>query len=291
MNNDIKFELQKILDKNQDITMDEINRKFQLTVDKYNNEGLEQFEGLSPANMYDLLNTPLDNKIIQINPNNFDGNDIPIIMQIKYFINIINEFKDIKLTKAGNLPPTLVKDIYNKKFIIDSSIESGITKLTKETDVENIVMMRIICTLAGLIRKRQNKIILCKNALKEIESNNILKKIMETAFTKYNWAYFDMFENEMIGQFGNNYTLYTLYKYGEKWRNITFYAKIYFKAFPDLMSKEKYDFSDDCFASRTFDRMLKYFGFIEYSDKKLEMGNIRKTRLFDKYIKIRMDLT
>ena len=37
MNDDIRFELQKILDKNQDITMDEINQKFQLIVDKYNN--------------------------------------------------------------------------------------------------------------------------------------------------------------------------------------------------------------------------------------------------------------
>ena len=162
MNNDIRFELKK----NNDITMDEINQKFQLIVDKYNNEGLEQFEGLSPANMYDLLYTPLDNKIIHINPNNFDGNDIPIIVQIKYFISIINESKEIKLTKAGNLPPTIVKDIYNKKFIIDKFIELGITKLSKETDVENIVMMRIICTLAGLIRKQRNKIILCKNTLK-----------------------------------------------------------------------------------------------------------------------------
>ena len=123
-----------------------------------------------------------------------------------------------------------------------------------------------------------------------MESNNILKLIMETAFNKYNWAYFDAFENEMIGQFGNNYTLYTLYKYGEKWRDTTFYSKLYFKAFPDLMNKDKYNFSDTCFTSRTFDRMLKYFGFIEYSDKKLEMGNIRITKLFQKYIKIGMDV-
>ena len=290
MNENLKAELENILDKNPNITMEEMNLKFQIIVDKYNNEGVEQFEGLSPTMMYDLLYTPFNNKVIQINPNNFDGNDIPIITQIRYFINIIRDYKEIRLTKAGNLPPIIVKDIYNKKYISDRAIKLGITKLTKETDVENIVMMRIICTLAGLIKKQHNKIILCKNALKEMESNNILKKIMETAFKKYNWAYFDAFDNEMIGQFGNNYTLYTLYKYGEKWRGTTFYAKLYFKAFPDLKNKGKYNYSDICFTSRTFDRMLKYFGFIEYSDKKLEMGNIRKTKLFEKYIKIGMDV-
>ena len=36
--------------------------------------------------------------------------------------------------------------------------------------------------------------------------------------------------------------------------------------------------------------MLKYFGFIEYSDKKLEMETIKKTKLFEKYIKIGMDV-
>ena len=47
--------------------------------------------------------TPLNNKI---NPNIFDGNDIPIIMQIKYFINIIKEFKEVKLMKGWKRPYT-----------------------------------------------------------------------------------------------------------------------------------------------------------------------------------------
>ena len=290
MDDIIKLELEKILNENTNVSMEEMNLKLQKIVNKYNNEGVMEFEGLSSAIMHDILYNPLKNNFIKINPNNFDGNDIPILMQIKYFINSIKENKKIKLTKAGNLPPVLVKDIYNKKFITDSTIESGIIKLTKETDVESIVMMRIICGIAGLIKKRHNEIVLCKNSLKEIESNNFLQKIMYTAFNKYNWAYFDMYENEIIGQFGNNYTLFILYKYGDKWRNATFYSKLYYKAFPDLRQNNKYDFPDDCYTSRTFDRMLKYFGFIEYSDKELEMGKIKRTKLFEKYIKIGMDV-
>jgi hypothetical protein len=105
---------------------------------------------------------------------------------------------------------------------------------------------------------------------------------------KYNWAYFDSFENEEIGQFGYNYTLYLINKYGNDWKGEEFYADLYFKAFDYFKEYDEYFMLRGCYARRTINQILKYYGLIEYENKKLERGNIRKTELFGKYIKVGM---
>jgi hypothetical protein len=288
MNDQIKAEIAEILGKNPNISINELNKIMKISVDKYNNTGIDDFNGLSPEIMYNLLHRSWGENIIKINPGKHYGDDIPIIKQIKYFISIINEIGEIKLTKAGYLPPIIVKEIYSKKIIIDRMIELGVTKLTKEEDVDNILLTRILCDLAGIIKKRNNKISLTNNAIKIIDSNEIFEKILYAAFKKYNWAYFDYFENTEIGQFGNNYSLYLLCKYGNEWKEDDFYANLYFKAFPHIIGNEKAESSYAFYVNRTFRHMLKYFGFIEYKESKLDIGKIRTTDLFRKYITIGM---
>ena len=265
-----------------------LNKELQIYVDKYNNTGIDSFEGLSPAIMHDLLYNNWGNNIISINPNKLDGKDIPIIMQIKYFIEELNQSNEIKLTKTGNLPPSIVKDIYKNKFISDRMIESGITKLTKETDVDNITFMKIICIMAGIIKKRKNVITLTKNILKVIDTTQFIEKILYTIFYEYNWAYFDLYENEQIGKLGNNYTLYLLNKYGDSWKGMNFYAKLYFKAFPEFLKSEESDFVKECYIYRTFNQILRYCGFIDFEKKEFDDGKIKTTEIFKKYIKIGM---
>ena len=288
MKYELKSKITEILNKNPNISTEEINRIIQITVDKYNNTGIEDFDGLSPKVMYDLLYSNLGENIISVNPHGFDGNDIPIIRQIRYFLNLIDKNNGIKLTKAGNLPPVIVKEIYQKNYISDRMIESGITKLTKETDADCIVAMKIFCKLAGLIRKRDNKISLTKNAIKEVNSDQFFEKIFKICYRDFNWAYFDGFENKMIGQFGNNYTLYLLNRYGNEWKSVTFYADLYLKAFPDIFQENDIFGFQLCFIKRTFNQINEYFGFIEYDDNKFGMGKIKTTDIFRKYIKIGM---
>jgi hypothetical protein len=265
-----------------------LNKELQIYVDEYNNTGIDSFEGLSPTIMYNLLYNNWGNNIISINPSKFDGNDIPIIMQIKYFIKTINQLNEIKLTKTGNLPPSIVKDIYNNKFISDRMIEMGITKLTKETNVDNITFMKNICIISGIIKKRKNTITLTKNIQKEMETTQFIEKILQTIFYKFNWAYFDLYDNEEIGKLGNNYTLYLLNKYGDNWKKMDFYAKLYFKAFPELLKNRKIDFPEECFIYRTFNQIFKYCGFIDFENGELDAGRIKVTETFKKYVKIGM---
>ena len=46
-----------------------------------------------------------------INPNDNDISDIPLIKQIRFFINQVDRSNGIKLTKADNLPPLIVKEL------------------------------------------------------------------------------------------------------------------------------------------------------------------------------------
>jgi len=283
----LKSSIEKILQNNPNVPFDELNKKIQIAIDEYNNTAVNDFQGLSPQQMSDLVYKDWGENIISINPQKLDGSDVPFIQQIRYFINLVNDAKEIKLTKAGYLPPSIVKDIYSQRFISDMMIELGTTKLTKETDVDNIVIMKIICIKVGLIKKQHNKISLTHNAIKKMSSNDFFNKIFEIAFKKFNWAYFDPFDDEPIGQFGNNYTLYLLHKYGDKWKKDDSYADLYFKAFPEFkLNDDGYRSLEIIYIVRTFRNILRLFGFIEYENKKIEKGNIRTTDLFRKYIKI-----
>jgi hypothetical protein len=288
MDDRLKAEIAEILEKNPNIPIDELNKILNEAINNYNNVGISNFEGLSPEIMYNLLYSEFGKNLIKINPDNSIPNDIPIIKLIIFFLNSIKESKELKLTKVGNIPPKLVKDIYDQKLLTDYVIESGITKLTKETDVGFIMFMKFICEISGLIKKKNNKLSLTKKAEKSLNSHELFENVFSASFKKYNWACFDAFENTMIGQFGNNYTLFLLSKYGKEWRDNYFYAKLYFKAFPDLLDSNDKESSYHCFNIRTFERLLEYFGFIEYKDRKWKDGKIQTTDLFEKYIKIRL---
>jgi hypothetical protein len=286
MDEKLRETIEKKMEKYGNSSIDVLNQQLKIIQNKYNNTGQDRFEGLSPEQMQGLLYGRWGENLITINQKKFDGNDIPIIKQLKYFLNIINKNHEIKLTKVGNIPPAIVKAIYSQKFITDNMIETGITKLTKETDVRSIVMMKILCKIAGLVRIYNNKISLTKKAEKIINSNDLFEYLFEVTCNKYNWAYFDSFIDENIGQFGYNYTLYLINKYGNDWKDESFYADLYFKAFEHFKESDEYYMLSGCYVHRVLNQILKYYGLIEYENKKIEIGNIRKTELFEKYVKV-----
>ena len=212
MNDVFKKELEEILRKNPNISNDEFNKIMGDIVNNYNRVRIDEFEGLSPELMYELLYTEYGKNNIELNPEKHFPDDIPIIKLINYFLNRIKESKELKLTNAGNIPPTIVKDIYDEKILKDYTIELGLTKLRKETDVYFIMFIKFICEISGLIKRKNNKLSLTKKTEKIINSHELFDNIFSTTFKKYNWACFDAFENTMIGQFGNNYTLFLLSK-------------------------------------------------------------------------------
>jgi hypothetical protein len=276
---------------------DDFQKYVERMIQEQNNQSLADFEGYSPEEMHYMNNFLFDFRCpVRLKKlSDTDYKKIPMLNQIRFLLDKINEDGEIKLTKKGFLPTKLVKEIYEQGYIKDEDVERGITKLYKETDSKIIHLTHILVNISGITKKRNDKLSLTKNGEKIVASNeNLLKLILKTFATKFNWAYFDGYGENPIGQLGFGFSLILLSKYGDKRQRDSFYAEKYFTAFPSLPETVDSSFSTikesshSCYSLRTYDRFLDYFGLVDVD----EQGNIvdskkfiTKTTLFDKLIK------
>lgn len=262
-----------------------------------NNRSIPEFEGYSPFEMHKILHFTfaIDSPLKLQKLSDSDYEKIPILNQVRYLIDLIKKNEEIKLTNKGFLPTKIVSDLYSQGFLKDELIEKGISKLYKETDSITINLTRILIELSGLAKKRTGKISLTKSSKKILEDNEkLLRQIFLTFTNKFNWAYYDGYGENQIGQLGYGFTLILLSKYGQIKRQDSFYAEKYFKAYPKLLDSleptygtlERY--SGMCYSIRTFERFLVYFGLIRIDEEKKGFDSIKyisKTKLFDRLIK------
>jgi hypothetical protein len=278
--------------------INELHRLLDQEVKNHNSKGVADFEGYSPEMMTNILHQPLEDKspITLRELSESDYNRVPILNQIKYFLNLVEESGEIKLTKKGFLPTKIVADIYSQGNLKDPMIESGISKLYKETDSNTINLTRNLCELTGLAKKRNGKLSVTKKSQKYLTDNHeLLRLILLTFATKFNWAYYDGYGDNNIGQIGWGFSLILLSKYGEEKRPDTFYAEKYFEAYPNLMATDFQSYSTprdrsfNCYSIRTFKRFLVYFNLIVIDEERKGFDSktyISKTDLFDKMFKI-----
>lgn len=274
--------------------MDFIDKYILEEIEKRNQKGLSDFEGYSPAQMqFILYNTFSKNSPVVINKvSDKLYSEIPLLNQIKHLLNIIKDSKELLLTKKGFLPTKIVANLYKQQFITDYAIENGITKLYKETDVNTINLTRLLIELSPFVKKRTNKLSLTKKGAEAINNNFKLFNSFFEIFTKdFNWAYYDGYDNDEIGQLGFGFTLILLNKYGNTFRPVEFYAEKYLKAFnfpDDNDDDDEYSANDslNSYTLRSFDRSLNYFGLIDVKKTNYDVTHVKKSKLFDKLIKI-----
>lgn len=265
-------------------------------VNEQNHRPVPEFEGYSPFQMHHILHFTFENAS-PISLNKLSDSDyelIPILNQIKYLLNLIDQAGEMRLTKKGYLPTSIVSDLYKQGFVKDKYIERGSRKLYKETDSESVHLTRILLEMTGLVKKRKGKLSLTKSSAKIISDNDKLFRLLLSTYTgKFNWAYLDGYGDNQIGQLGFGFSLILLSKYGNEQRPDSFYAAKYFKAFPDLLHSinpsygtiESY--STHCYSYRTFNVFLRYFGMIEIEERGEffdKVNYITKTELCDKVI-------
>jgi len=252
--------------------IEEFAEKF---IEQKNKTPLEEFDGFSPDNMYNIVYFPFSEQSpIPLNTtiNKQILTDIPIFKIVLELLSIINSNNGVKLTPKGNLPVNIVKEIYNKRYMTDILIEKGITKLNQEERWMVLHTTKIVLKLSGIIRKFKGKLIISKQAKAELEKDQILKLFLKffRAYTnQFNWAYNDQFENEQAGQTGFLFLLYLVNKYGAKYRDIKFYTNLYLKAFPMFAfeSEEyggiKFDEAEFIILLRFFERFAAWFGLVK----------------------------
>lgn len=280
--------------------LDDIQRDIDQFMNEQNNRPMDDFVGYSPFEMHNLLYFPFDvNSPVRFQEaTKADYQRVPILNQMKYFLNLIRESGEIKLTAKGFLPTNLVKQIYDQEFLEEVIFHSYKPNVFKESDSMTVNLTRLLAELSGLTKKRNNKLSLTKNGEKLLTKDDKLFELMfKTLATKFNLGYYDAYPDEEIGQTGFGFSLILLHKYGKTKHLNTFYAEKYFKAFPFLYKPDKEfvlkvskNWPDRCYSTRTFERFLNYFGLIKMEITGEILNNkkyISKTYLFDKLIRVR----
>lgn len=265
-----------------------------------NNRSISEFERYSPFEMqyilYDTFGEKSPINLTEVTES--DYKTIPILNQARFLIELLYKQGEIKLTPKGFLPTKIVSEMYSQGFLKEELIESGISKLCKESDSITITLTRILLELSGIVKKQNGKLSLTKNGKKSLDSSHKILYLILTAFgTKFNWAFFDRYGENNIGQLGFGFTLILLSKYGKDKKIDTFYADKYFRAFPSLIKSlenprvetvERQE-AVRCYSLRSFDRFLDYFGVINIEEEKRLSSDkyISKTEIFDKLITCR----
>ena len=267
-----------------------------------NNTPVDDFLGLSPTEIHHLLyDTFGDKSPVQFRDDIDDKtlDQIPLFRIVEDYLKIIQRNKHIKLTPLGAIPKKVMVELYDKRFLLDEHIESGITKLWKEDDCLAIRSARLTAEIAGLVKKVSGKLTLTKTASKLLETNNrlqIFRKIFQTFTDKFLWSYNDAYPEQPIGQLGWAYTLIMLDKFGDQSQTIDFYADKYLRAFPKFITFFKPDYSTPerqffrCYGVRTFDRFFLWFGFVTVDKQKvfidLDTDKFKRTDLVNRIFKI-----
>lgn len=268
-----------------------------------NNSPVADFDNLSPNNFhYIVYDTYNENSPVHFR-NKIDNDTIDKVSLFRVaedLIRIIEREKFIKLTPLGALPKKIVVELYDKKYIYDEHIESGITKLWKESDCIAIMNAKIVIEIAGITKRINGKMALTKKGISFLKSENrqiFFELFISTFADKFNWGFNDNYPEKPIGQIGWTFTIYLLNKYGSKFRSESFYADKYSKAFPDFLNEfepnefatQKEQFAN-CYGVRTFHRFLEWFGIIQTdrgNEKKWsEELNLKSTDILTKIFEI-----
>ena len=159
--------------------------------------------------------------------------------------------------------------------------------------------MRLLCELAGLIKKQKGKLSLTAKGKKLIKEENLFalfKEIFIAYTTKFNWPYNDRYGDHPIGQLGFAFSLEMVSKYGDELLPGKFYAQKYIQAFPmvlDHIETPIYSTVEEeainCYVLRTFYFFLKIFGMVELTEKGEDQISaklfIKKSPILDQVIK------
>ncbi len=278
------------------MNLDEINKEIKKVMDSKNKTGLSEFEGYSPEEMHHIIHFLFDEVCpVQLNQlSKEELNMIPILNGVKFLVNYLIENESIKLTVKGFLPTKIVAELYSQKYFAEEIIESGISKLYKETDSLFVNISRILAELSGIVKKAKGTLSLTAKGKKCLHNEqDLLENLFRVYCRKFNWAYYDRYEMMDIGRLGCGFTLLLLNKYGDSKLNQNFYAQKYFTAYPMLkenvhsMYRTVDEYVANCYTLRSFDRFGRLFGLIQ-NDKGVKYKDpimIQKSKLFDSIFK------
>ena len=236
-----------------------------------NRQRLEEFHGLSPEQMYQMLNFPFASPELVRFPEVLDTNPTaPILTLFELLTNAIGDH-GLKPTVKGNLLRNFCREAarayWGEQRYQENTRYGGINQ---EEDFADLHITRLVAELARLIRKYKGRFILsreCRRLLADDGWAVIYPRLFRVYVEGFNWAFRDSYPELRFIQSAFLFTLYLLTRHGDTWKPQVFYEDAFLRAFPMLSDEvpPSQVFSPDetvrrCYTWRTLVHFVGFLG-------------------------------
>lgn len=259
----------------------------------------DEFCGLSADQIADLLHTPFDSVKVASFSDNFPHSPEAPAFSLAMMLVEACGGKGLKATAKGYLPALFCRETAIAYWGDETYKERSFGfEVRKEIDFGELHSVRLVCRMAGLIRKYHGRFLRTKKCEKFLSSssNGKLYLALFTAYAqKFNWGYNDRYSDFYIIQQAVLFSLFLIHKFGNEFRYPTFYEEKFLQAFPavlDEVSAMVYITMEEqvrrSYSLRTMIRFANFFGLIEL-ESPLSSGirqdyRLKKTPLLDQLI-------
>ena len=267
-----------------ELSLDELNLVVQHKNTERNNKANADFAGLSPAQMHNWIYAPFSELEGVIINTPVDLSTSPVMCYLALIIDeAMQQGGSFKTTSKGNLPAKLVKqatELLPKFAVAEYSTPVSINEFagSNEDKFNALHYTRILAIAAGIIYNKSGRLHIKKTAQKQYQTHGLKAfylPMFEAATTKYNWAYFDSFPDDIDLRDFWVFMLWRVQSHGSIERLIEEVAT----AFPDLLlqlTPNEYHDSKSLLGllieSRFINRCLQFWGFISVDPKRFSNG-------------------
>jgi hypothetical protein len=237
----VSDELRQALGDRQFASLVEVQAFLDHHVQQRNRRPVDEFHGLSPEQMYRMLNFPFTSPELVRFPEVVDtAPAAPILTLFSLLVETIGE-QGLKPTAKGNLPRKVCRDAaliyWGEETYAERTRFGGINR---EGDFPDLHITRLVGELAGMVRKYKGRFILSRDCRKSLDANGlatIYPRLFRTYVEQFNWGYWDGYAELRFIQSAFLFTLYLLTQYGDTWRPHDFYESAFLRAFHAVLDE------------------------------------------------------
>ena len=295
---DVMAEVKQLLAENSFGSIDEANAFLANFMQRRNQAPRANFQQLSAEQMHRFIDFPFDSPdLVTFTAAPEGAAEAPIMRLLVMLLEAIGE-QGLKLTAAGNLPPKFVRASARAYFG-----EEWYQEYTKFGDIRTephfgvLHSTRLVAEVAGLIRKVKGKFVIsrkCSSARAKVGMAGLYPPMLRAFTTRFNWAYNSWGAELPLVQSTFLFTAYVLHRFGDQWRENTFYEAAFLAAFPQTLDEAMaftYDTPEhtvrNIYSSRALDNFV-FLGLAEerpVGDEKERRFEIRKSPLLNAAIR------
>ncbi len=272
--------------------------------EKHNSSPDPELGGLTPRQVHRLIRLEWDNPDFPIkfadNLNYEDVKDAPLFHNAAILMQELNRRKNENTATAkGNLSRKTISAVLDTfKFDCEyTKAVLSVSNIVNEYDVEPIWTTRLVCQLAGLVRKFRNKFVVTKKAeelLKPENSGGLYHLLFFTYFREFNIGFYD----RLPDLYGLQHTIdYTIYQLNRLAKNQVIFDKIYHNlilpaVLTELQAIETEYIKSGWIIKRRTIEPLEYAGLLECTREKLdflpEISSLKISPLFEKFLHFKL---